>query len=279
MKNWSGVWTKYKGKLQYHNCNNHSNAIICAWNDLCAQREQNIWMSYLEEVRNVYEKIRYEEAFLKRGGCWELSGMMFLDALRIKPEWGKNSRYSNPWLQQRQSHGFLWWITAWLARVTARTRWADQILLPLPCVWWTTSHPTAKLPNTRVLLSFPQMEISPSSATEIFFPPNLFGFARTKTQCFRVCPTRLLAALGRSPGSAQVISVSSHLTMLNGHTWCQNFPCKTSLQNPSGGCLLVTRSAPPCPKPCPRNPSASQHPRLSSGIASAGATHCSRYHL
>lgn len=70
---------------------------------------------------------------------------------------------------------------------------------------------------------------------------------------------------GRSQGSAQVISVPSHFTMPNGQTWCQNFPCKTSLQKPSSDCVLLTQqiSTTKCPEPSPRNPSASQRPGLS----------------
>ena len=70
---------------------------------------------------------------------------------------------------------------------------------------------------------------------------------------------------GRSQGSAQVTSAPFHLTMPNGQTWCQNFPCKMILQNSSGGCLLLTQqiSTAQCPEPSPQNPSASQHPGLS----------------
>lgn len=89
----------------------------------------------------------------------------------------------------------MWWIVAWLAQVTARTRCPFNTSLHLmdsippniqAAEHWSTSEPSssARLGNL------------PTFCNRGFFPPDLFVFACTKTQCFRVCPTKLLAALG-----------------------------------------------------------------------------------
>lgn len=60
-------------------------------------------MPQLEGLGKEHGKIRFEEACLKRGGCEELSGVMFLNAPEGKNLMGNNPTYSKPGFQQRFS--------------------------------------------------------------------------------------------------------------------------------------------------------------------------------
>lgn len=135
-----------------------------------------------------------------------------------------------------------------------------------PCVWWTTSHTRASCWLLEYFWDFliSQAQKSHHILQQTFSPAKLFVFACTKTQYFRVCPPRVLAALRRHsalPKRSQsppilwcpmdkTVARTSHI----------KWSCKTQVVAAS---WWASRLAEPCPEPSSENPSTSWHPGLS----------------
>lgn len=110
------------------------------------------------------------------------------------------------------------------------------------CVMDYIPHKT-KLLTTGVLLRFPHQsgsEISPHSATD-FFPHKTLCLCLHQDPVLQGMSPPSSGSLEMSQCSTQAISVPSHFMMPNGQNCCQNFPHKMTLQNSSGGCLLVSQ--------------------------------------